>query len=118
MNFEYGESPFDFLPKKWYSLYIIGGYDHITGVLKTYPNLRITVERQIAEGEWVATCITAKGTHQGEWIGIAPTGRQVVDRIVNIKIVEHGGAANMLGPLLEVGAINVVGKEWTYKCRT
>ena len=44
-----------------------------------------------------------------------PTGKSVVftgvnvDRVVNGKRVEHGGAANLLGPLLEIGAIRVVG---------
>jgi hypothetical protein len=43
-----------------------------------------------------------------------PTGKKLaitgvnVDRVVNERIVEHGGAANMLEPLLEVGAIRVV----------
>ena len=32
-----------------------------------------------------------------------------VDRVVNGRIVEHGGAANLLGPLLEIGAVRVVG---------
>jgi hypothetical protein len=50
-------------------------------------------------------------------MGIAPTGRRMtftgvnIDRVVEGKIVEHGGAANMLGPLLESGAIRVVGTE-------
>lgn len=74
-----------------------------------------TRSNAIGEGEWVASCITASGTHSGEWIGIAPTGKKVtftgvnVDRVVGGKLVEHGGAANMLGPLLEIGAIRVVG---------
>ena len=44
-----------------------------------------------------------------------PTGKTVeftgvnVDRVVDGRIVEHGGAANLLGPLLEIGAIQVVG---------
>jgi hypothetical protein len=44
-----------------------------------------------------------------------PTGKRVeitgvnVDRVVDGRIVEHGGAANLLGPLLEIGAIRVVG---------
>jgi predicted ester cyclase len=65
----------------------------------------------------VVTCITARGTHKGSWLGIKPTGKPVVftgvniDRVVDGRIVEHGGAANMLGPLLEIGAIKVVGKE-------
>lgn len=88
---------------------------HVRGVRSTYPDLVLTVERQIAEGAWVVTQITARGTHRGEWLGIRPTGRQLVftgvnvDRVVGGKIVEHGGAANMLGPLLEAGAIRVVG---------
>jgi predicted ester cyclase len=65
----------------------------------------------VAEGEWVATQITARGTHSGEWLGIAPTGKRLVftgvnvDRIVNGLMIEHGGAANMLDTLLEAGAV-------------
>ena len=46
-----------------------------------------------------------------------PTGKPVtftgvnVDHVVGGRIVEHGGAANMLGPLLEIGAIRVEGGE-------
>jgi len=53
----------------------------------------------------------------GEWLGIAPTGRKGtftgvnMDRVVGGKLVEHGGAANMLGPLLDIGAIRVVGAD-------
>jgi predicted ester cyclase len=94
---------------------IEGSKEHILGVRQTYPDLHITIERQIAEGEWVATCITARGTHKGSWLGIKPTGKPVVftgvnvDHVVDGRISEHGGAANMLGPLLEIGAIRVVG---------
>ena len=94
-----------------------GAREHILGVRQTYPDLKLTVELQIAEGEWVATCITARGTHQGLWLGIKPTGKVVtytgvnVNRIVDGRIVEHGGAANLFGPLLEIGAIRVVGPE-------
>ena len=94
---------------------IEGAKAHITGVRQTYPDLHLTVERQIAEDEWVVTCVTARGTHLGTWLGIKPTGKTVafsgvnVDRVVGGRIVEHGGAANMLGPLLEIGAVKVVG---------
>lgn len=94
---------------------IEGAKAHIRGVRQTYPDLYLSIERQIAEGEWVATCITARGTHQGSWLGIEPTGKPVtftgvnIDRVVGGRIVEHGGAANMLGPLLEIGAVKVVG---------
>jgi predicted ester cyclase len=100
---------------KRYTVGIDGAKAHILGVRETYPDLTVTIERQIAEGEWVVSCITARGTHKGTWIGIKPTGKKVtftgvnVDRVIDGKIVEHGGAANMLGPLLEIGAIKVVG---------
>jgi predicted ester cyclase len=86
---------------------------HVLGVRETYPDLHLTVERQIAEGEWVVTCVTARGTHQGVWLGMRPTGKKVemtgvnVDRVIDGRIVEHGGAANLLEPLLEIGAIRI-----------
>ncbi|HPR63362.1 MAG TPA: ester cyclase [Thermoanaerobaculia bacterium] len=101
---------------KRYPLGIEGARDHIQGVRQTYGDLKIKVDRQIAEGEWVVSCITARGIHIGWWMGIRPTGKAVtftgvnVDRVIDGKIVEHGGAANILGPLLEAGAIRVVGE--------
>jgi predicted ester cyclase len=92
-----------------------GAKRHILGVRQTYPDLLVTVQQQIAEGDWVVTRITARGTHLGAWLGIAPTGKQVeitgvnIDRVVDGRIVEHGGAANLLEPLLAIGAIRVVG---------
>ena len=102
---------------KRYPLGIDGAREHIRGVRRTYPDLTLTIEQQIAEGEYVATCITARGTHQGEWLGIKPTGKLVtytgvnIDRVVNGRIAEHGGAANLLAPLLEIGGVRVVGAD-------
>ena len=103
-----------------HSIGIEGAKEHILGVRQTYPDLHLTIEQQIAEGEWVATCITARGTHEGSWLGIKPTGKAVeytgvnINRIVNDRIVEHGGAAHLLEILLEIGAIQVVGAEQKY----
>lgn len=94
-----------------YPLGIDGAKEHIRGVRQTYPDLTVTVGQQIAEGEYVATCITARGTHQGVWLGIKPTNKVVtytgvnIDRVVEGRITEHSGAANLLGPLLEIGAV-------------
>jgi len=95
---------------------IEGAKEHILGVRQTYPDLHLTIDRQIAEGQWVVTCLAARGTHQGSWLGIKPTDKVVsftvvnVDKVVNGRIVEHGGAANILGPLLEIEAVKVVSK--------
>jgi predicted ester cyclase len=96
-----------------YPVGIDGAKEHILGVRRTYPDLRVTVEQQIAEGEWVVSRVTARGTHEGVWLGMPPTGKVLemtgvnVDRVVRGLIVEHGGAANLLEPLLEAGAIRV-----------
>lgn len=88
---------------------------HVAGVRAVYPDLQVTVERQIAEGEWVATVLTARGTHRGPWLGMVPTGKPLVftgvnvNRVVEGRIVEHGGAANLLGPFLEAGSLAPVG---------
>jgi len=85
------------------------------GVRQTYPDLALTVEQQIAEGEWVVSRVTMRGTHRGTWPGIRPTGQAVeaavvnIDRVVDGRIVEHGGAADLLGPLLRIGAVRAAG---------
>ncbi len=97
-----------------YPVGIEGAREHVLGVRQTYPDLHLTIERQIAEGEWVATCLVARGTHSGTWMDLKPTGKPVtiytvnVDRVVDGRLVEHGGAANMFEALLEIGAINLV----------
>lgn len=100
-----------------YPLGIEGAKQHVLGVRRTYPDLHLTIDQQIAEGEWVVTRVTMTGTHSGEWLGMRPTGERVrmtavnVDRVIDGRIVEHGGAANLLEPLLAIGAIRVVGDE-------
>jgi len=99
---------------KRYVIGINGAKEHIKGVRNTYPDLKLSIDNQIAEGEWVATCYTMRGTHTGLWMGIKPTGKRIevtgvnIDRIIDNKIVEHGGAANMFDGLFEIGAIKTV----------
>ena len=93
---------------------IEGARDHILGVRRTYPDLTLEVTRQIAEDDLVVSEVTMRGTHQGEWLVATPTGKVIrvtavnVDRVRNGRIVEHGGAANLLEPLLRIGAIKVL----------
>ncbi len=97
---------------------VAGAKAHIEGGRETYSPLSLTVDRQIAEGDWVVTQVTVRGIHSGgSWLGIKPTGKAIeftcvnVDQVLHGRIVEHGGAANMLGPLLKIGAVKVVGAE-------
>ena len=65
-----------------------------------FPDLSITVEDLMAEGDRVAARVTMRGTHLGEFQGLAPTGKRVevgaIDmfRISGGKIVEHWGHAD------------------------
>ena len=99
---------------KKYILGIDGAKEHIKGVRETYNNLNLTIDQQIGENDYVVTSITARGIHNGKWMDIKPTGKPVlftgvnVDKVVNGKIVEHGGAANLFGTLLEIGAIKII----------
>ena len=78
---------------------------------RAFPDAQVTVEDQIAEGDRVVTRYTARGTHQGDFAGLPPTGRQAtaegisIDRIEGGKIVESWNAFDQLGLLRQLGAI-------------
>jgi len=98
-----------------YAMGLDGAKRHVLGGRDVYPDIHVTIEQQIAEGDWVVSRITARGTHRGTWLGMKPTGKVLeftginIDKVVEGRIVEHGGAANMLEPFLEAGAIRVIG---------
>ena len=90
------------------------GYKQIvTGNRTAFPDLQITVEDQLAEGDKVATRWTTTGTHQGEFAGIPATGKRggvtgtTIARVVGGKIVEERSNWDTLGLLQQLGAIPV-----------
>ena len=76
-----------------------------------FPDVLMSVEDQVAEGDKVATRWIAIGTHQGDMMGIAPTGNRVtvagtsVERIVDGKIEETWDNYDALGMMEQIGAI-------------
>lgn len=54
-----------------------GGKSRMIELRSAFPDLDTTIEQLIAEGEWVAHRMVHRGTHLGEFRGIAPTGRRV-----------------------------------------
>ena len=92
---------------------IRGAISHIEAVRSTYPDLKISIEQQVCEGDVVVTRIIGKATHSGEWLGMKPTFKPItihgvnIDRIKNGKIIEHWGMANSLEALLEIGAFPI-----------
>ena len=76
------------------------------------PDLTYTVEDQVAEGDRVVTRYTATGTHEGEFFGVAPTGKRIemsgiqIDRFdENGKMVEEWPEYDLLGAMKQMGAI-------------
>jgi predicted ester cyclase len=54
-----------------------------------FPDLHVEIEEQLAEGDLVATRWTATGTHEGDLMGIAPTGNRVT--LPGMEIVRFSG---------------------------
>ncbi|HEY3070527.1 MAG TPA: ester cyclase [Gaiellaceae bacterium] len=81
------------------------------GYKMAFPDLVLTVEDQIAEGDKVATRWTARGTHQGELMGIPPTGKEArvtgttIDRIEDGQIVETWTNWDQVSLLQQLGVI-------------
>jgi predicted ester cyclase len=81
-----------------------------------FPDLRWTIEEIIAEGETVAERLTGRGTHQGEFMGVPPTGSRVefpniaMVRIREGKIIELRGAPDMLGLMQQIGVVPTPGQ--------
>ena len=86
---------------------INGMRKHLEAVKKTYPDYTMDIIRQFEDGETVISEFIMQGTHEGEWIGIKPTHKTLlftgvdIDKVVDGKIVEHGGAVNTFETLFE-----------------
>lgn len=80
-----------------------------------FPDLKMTLEDLIAEGDKVAYRITVTGTNTGEFMGIPATGKRAtitethIDQIIDGKIVRHDGDWDQLGMLQQLGVIPAMG---------
>ena len=78
---------------------------------RAFPDLQITIEDLIEEGDKVVSRNTVKGTHQGEYMGIPPTGRSVtyneifILRFTGGRITETWGIVDVFSQMKQVGVI-------------
>jgi steroid delta-isomerase-like uncharacterized protein len=78
---------------------------------EAFPDLRLTVEDVVSEGEKVAARVAFRGTHRGGFQGIPPTGKEVAfssmefNRVVGGKVEEHWVELDLLGLMQQLGAI-------------
>ena len=80
-----------------------------------FPDGHLSIDQMIAEGETVATRLTFRGTHTGDFMGIPPTGKQVVvpaldmARYADGKLVEHWGGPDQMSLMQQLGVIPSMG---------
>ena len=88
------------------------GYKQLVAMYRAaFPDVQMTIEDVIADGDKVALRWTATGTHQGELMGIPPTNKQVtvtgmdINRLAGGKIAEHWGNFDQMGMMQQLGVI-------------
>ena len=83
----------------------------VASLREAFPDLHLTIDDQVAEGDRVVTRWTARGTHAGTFQGIPPTGKRGtmtgidIDRVVGGKAIECWTNADYLGLLQQLGVV-------------
>jgi steroid delta-isomerase-like uncharacterized protein len=81
-----------------------------------FPDVRVTIEDVIGEGDKLVARYTVRATHRGEFMGIPATGKRVTFEGITIlrfeggKCVERWQSADMLGLLQQLGAVPTPGQ--------
>jgi len=93
------------------------GYRRTLAMLRSgFPDLHTTIEDVIAEGDKVAERVTTSGTHRGEFMGVAPTGKRIsmvgisIFKISEGKVAENRAVPDMLGLMQQIGAVTEPGE--------
>ena len=86
---------------------------HVSEMRTRFPDLTVTVDQLVAEGEWVVARLTSRGTQLGPFAGLPPTGKAVTwtgvgrRRIIAGRIVEQWTKYDMLSLLRQLGALRL-----------
>jgi steroid delta-isomerase-like uncharacterized protein len=88
------------------------GYLAIIGMMRSgFPDVQWTLEEMIAEDDRVAARFTVRGTHQGAFFGVPPSGKNIQVQAMNFyrlsggQFVEERGQPDIFGLLQQIGAI-------------
>jgi len=80
-------------------------------LLRGLPDLHLTIEDLIAEGDKVVMRASVTGTHQGEYMGLQPTGKSIkyneifIWRLAGGRITEMWGVVDIFSQMKQLGAI-------------
>jgi predicted ester cyclase len=80
-------------------------------LLQAFPDLHLTVEDLIGEGDKVVARIVCTGTHLGQYMGLEPTGKSIaydeifIFRFANGRVVETWGVVDVYSQMKQIGVI-------------
>jgi|WetSurMetagenome_2_1015567.scaffolds.fasta_scaffold488584_1 predicted ester cyclase len=80
-------------------------------LLNTFPDLEVIMEDLIAEGDRVVERLTLRGSHNGPFMGVSPTGKRITWGIINIyriaggKVIEHWSEWDHLSLMQQIGLL-------------
>ena len=90
----------------------LAGYMEIIHMMRGgFPDIQWVLEEQIAEDDKIAARFTMRGSHQGSFFGVPPTGKNIAVQAMNIyrfadgRIVEERGLPDLLSLLMQIGAM-------------
>jgi predicted ester cyclase len=85
---------------------------YVNTMRSAFPDIKVkSLGPELADGDLEAVRVVLTGTHQGEFMGAAPTGRTVefggidIIRVEDGKVVEHWGSADMLELMQQLGSV-------------
>ncbi len=77
-----------------------------------FPDLNMHADEVLVSGDKTISRVTVTGTHQGEWLGMAPTGSRIDVKVIDImqfddagRVREHWGLMDTLTMMQQLGAI-------------
>lgn len=87
------------------------GYLSLVGMMRSgFPDIQWSLEDMVTEGDTIAARFIMRGTHQGTFMGIPPTGKPIQVQAMNFyrltdgQFIEEHGQPDMLGLLQQIGA--------------
>jgi steroid delta-isomerase-like uncharacterized protein len=90
----------------------LDGYMQILGMMRSaFPDINWTLQETIAEGDKIVAHFETRGTHDGPFMGVPPTGKKICMTALNIyrfengKIVEERGQPDIFGLMVQIGAV-------------
>jgi steroid delta-isomerase-like uncharacterized protein len=95
---------------------LAGLKDFVAQIRAAFPDMQVTPDDMIAEGDQLAVRSTMRGTHQGDFMGIPATGKRAswtemhIGRGVDGRLTEHWAVVDQLGMLVQLGVVPAPGR--------